>query len=45
MNEDRLFNRVVLPEPVPPTMRMFMCERTHALRKSTISGATELNAI
>ena len=38
MNEDRQFSRVVLPEPVPPEMRMFKRARTMARTTPTISA-------
>src|SRR5262249_56850355 len=41
MKDERMFSKVVLPEPVPPETRMFSRARTHERRKVMISGLDE----
>ena len=39
--DESAFSSVVLPEPVPPEMRMLSCAWTHRRRKSTDSSESE----
>ena len=41
MNSDSAFRKVVLPEPVPPLMKMLQPVRTALLRNAAASGLTE----
>src|SRR3546814_15757229 len=38
---DRMFSKVVLPDPVPPDTTMFLRLRTHKYRKSAIAESIE----
>src|ERR1700688_826697 len=42
MNEERMFSRVVLPEPVPPETRILNLARTHERRNDISSGLDDL---
>src|ERR1700694_623196 len=45
MKVERMFSRVVLPEPVPPETRQFSLLRTDAFMKWIICGVADLNLI